>query len=53
MNCVGSPQNIDKLIDFEEDPYLFEKMSWCFFPGSPIFKASAEMHSTSQSGQEG
>lgn len=38
MECVGSTQNVQAPIDFENDPYLYEKMSWCYFPGAPIFK---------------
>ncbi len=38
LDCVGSSQNMAAPLDFEADPYLFEKMSWCYFPGSQIFK---------------
>ena len=38
LSCADNSRLYDDWLDLESDPTLHEKMSWCFFPGSPIFK---------------
>lgn len=38
LQCADNSRLYDDFIDLESDPTLHEKMSWCFFPGSAIFK---------------
>ena len=40
LGCAGNAQanNMDQPMDFDNDPYLFDKMSWCYFPGHTVYK---------------
>ena len=38
LECADNSRLYEEFIDLESDPLLQEKMSWCFFPGSAIFK---------------
>jgi len=38
LECADNSRLYEEFIDLESDPDLHEKMSWCFFTGSSIFK---------------
>ena len=38
LQCADNSRLYEEFIDLESDPTLHEKMSWCFFTGSSIFK---------------
>ena len=38
LKCTENSRIYDDFIDLESDPELHEKMSWCFFSGSNIYK---------------
>ena len=38
LECADNSRMYEDFINLEVDPNLQDKMSWCFFPGSPIFK---------------
>lgn len=38
LECVGTHRHLEEPLDFNADPYLYERMSWCYFPGSSLFK---------------
>ena len=37
-NNMASSAQFQTFIDIQNDPYLWDKMSWCFFPGVQVFK---------------
>ncbi len=39
LECVGNiGGGPSEPFDYDEDPYLFDRMSWCYFPGASVFK---------------
>ena len=36
LNCANSPQ-FQGWINLDSDPFLWDKISWCFFPGKQVF----------------
>ncbi len=39
LECVGARSAMQQeSLDLNEDPFLFDKMSWCYFPGASVFK---------------
>lgn len=43
LDCVGGARQT--FVDLTNDPYLWEKMGWCFFPGAQIFKLTKTLES--------
>merc|ERR1712128_378710 len=33
----------DTPLDFENDTFMWDKLSWCFFPGNKVFRATREL----------
>merc|ERR1712156_203386 len=52
LQCADNSRLYDEFIDLESDPTLHEKMSWCFFTGSAIFKMIHVLGSVQQEVQE-
>lgn len=46
MECVGTPRDLDEPLDLTSDPYLSDKMSWCYFPGASVFKLAYTVENT-------
>ncbi|GAB6020255.1 hypothetical protein CHUAL_002973 [Chamberlinius hualienensis] len=42
LGCMRS-QKYMTFIDLDQDPYLWDKMSWCFFPGVTFFKVTEKL----------
>ena len=42
---LASSVQFQTFIDVQNDPYLWEKMSWCFFPGVQAFKLTRSLDS--------
>jgi hexosaminidase len=39
LECVGNVGGgASEPFDLESDPYLFDRMSWCYFPGAAVYK---------------
>jgi len=45
LDCIAGSQALMQPIDLDSDPYLFDKMSWCHFPGAPAFKLAKTLNS--------
>ena len=43
LECADSSHLYETFIDLEADPYLWDKMAWCFFPGSQLFKVTRNL----------
>ena len=43
LDCADSSHLYETFIDLEVDPYLWDKMAWCFFPGSQLFKMTRNL----------
>ena len=46
LDCVGTHRALDEPLDLDLDPFLFEKMSWCYFPGASVFKLARTLDAT-------
>ena len=46
LECVGTHNQMEEALDLDADPYLFEKMSWCYFPGAAVFKLANSLERT-------
>ena len=42
---MASSVQYETFIDIQNDPYLWDKMSWCFFPGVQVFKLTKTVDS--------
>ena len=42
LSCSKSPQ-YEKIPDLHYDRFLYDKMSMCFFPGSPFYKLTQRL----------
>ena len=39
LECVGNAGGSPEVpFDYDSDPYLFDRMSWCYFPGNGVYK---------------
>lgn len=45
LNCMQTPK-YQTWLNLDADPYLWDKFSWCFFPGAQVFKATARLDAT-------
>ncbi|XP_066962631.1 hexosaminidase D isoform X1 [Macrobrachium rosenbergii] len=45
LNCMQTPK-YQTWINLDTDPYLWDKFSWCFFPGAQVFKVTARLDAT-------
>ncbi|KAB7497051.1 Hexosaminidase D [Armadillidium nasatum] len=45
LKCMQTPKYQTGL-NLDSDPFLWDKFSWCFFPGSLIFKSTARLDAT-------
>lgn len=45
LNCMQTPK-YQTWINLDADPYLWDKFSWCFFPGAQVFKVTARLDAT-------
>ena len=52
LQCADNSRLYDEFIDLENDPTLHEKMSWCFYPGSTVFKMIHNLATVQQEVQE-
>ncbi|TRY76461.1 hypothetical protein TCAL_09579 [Tigriopus californicus] len=52
MECVGTPRDLDEPLDLTSDPYLSDKMSWCYFPGASVFKLAYTVENTRKEVEE-
>ena len=43
LGCVEHSGVYKTFIDLDVDNFLFDKMSWCFFPGSSFFKVTKQL----------
>ena len=43
LDCAGGSHLYESFIDLETDPNLWDKMAWCFFPGSQMFKLARNL----------
>jgi hexosaminidase len=43
LDCADGSHLYESFIDLEADPYLWDKMAWCFFPGSQMFKLTRNL----------
>lgn len=46
LECIGTSRTLEEPIDLNTDPLLFEKMSWCYFPGASVFKMTRSLETT-------
>ena len=40
---LASSEKFKTFINLEEDPYLWQKLSWCFFPGTRAFQMTQQL----------
>lgn len=40
---LAAANNFKTFINLEEDPYLWHKLTWCFFPGSKAFQLTSQV----------
>lgn len=53
LDCAeGSSRLYDEFVNLETDPQLWEKMSWCFFPGAAVFKLTHTLNSVQNEVEE-
>lgn len=45
LNCMQTPK-YQTWLNLDVDPFLWEKFSWCFFPGAGVFKVTARLDAT-------
>ncbi|XP_069990222.1 hexosaminidase D isoform X1 [Penaeus vannamei] len=45
LNCMQTPK-YQSWLNLDADPYLWDKFSWCFFPGAQVFKVTARLDAT-------
>uniref|UniRef100_A0A0P4WPB1 beta-N-acetylhexosaminidase n=2 Tax=Scylla olivacea TaxID=85551 RepID=A0A0P4WPB1_SCYOL len=45
LNCMQTPK-YQTWLNLDADPFLWDKFSWCFFPGAPVFKMTARLDAT-------
>ena len=50
LECAGGNaggSSPEAALDFDSDPFLFDRMSWCYFPGNGVYTVarSDEQHS--------
>ncbi|XP_045583050.1 hexosaminidase D-like isoform X2 [Procambarus clarkii] len=45
LNCMQTPK-YQTWLNLDGDPYLWDKFSWCFFPGAQVFKVTARLDAT-------
>ncbi|KAK7073829.1 Hydrolase activity protein [Halocaridina rubra] len=45
LNCMQTPK-YQTWVNLDADPYLWDKFSWCFFPGAQVFKVTARLDAT-------
>ena len=43
LDCVGTHRQMEEGLDLSTDSHLFEKMSFCYFPGAQIFKLAHQL----------
>lgn len=46
LECIGTSRTLEEPIDLNNDPKLFDKMSWCYFPGASVFKMTRSLEMT-------
>ena len=51
-NNLASSAQYQTFIDVQNDPYLWDKMSWCFFPGVQVFKLTHNLDNVQYQVQE-
>ena len=44
LSCVQTPK-YQSWINLDTDPFLWDKFSWCFFPGKPVFTMTSRLDS--------
>ena len=40
---LAASNNFRTFINLEEDPYLWHKLTWCYFPGSKAFQLTSQV----------
>jgi len=40
---LAAANNFKTFINLEDDPYLYHKLTWCFFPGSKAFQLTSQL----------
>ena len=41
LECVGNAGGSSEVpFDYDSDPFLFDRMSWCYFPGNGVYKVA-------------
>ena len=41
LECVGNAGGAPEVpFDYDSDPYLFDRMAWCYFPGNGVYKVA-------------
>ncbi|XP_076054038.1 hexosaminidase D-like [Oratosquilla oratoria] len=45
LKCMQTPK-YQTWLNLDSDPFLWDKFSWCFFPGSQMFKVTARLDAT-------
>ena len=46
LQCVDTPKYKTGSLDLANDRFLWDKLSWCFFPGSTFFKVTKSLYNT-------
>ena len=46
LGCVQHSGKYNSFVDLENDNFLWDKLSWCFFPGTNFFKVTKNLVST-------
>eukprot|EP00092_Neocalanus_flemingeri_P007701 GFUD01008317.1.p1 GENE.GFUD01008317.1~~GFUD01008317.1.p1 ORF type:complete len:703 (+),score=116.08 GFUD01008317.1:215-2323(+) len=46
LGCVQHSGKYNSFVDLESDNFLWDKLSWCFFPGTNFFKVTKNLVST-------
>jgi len=46
LGCVQHSGKYNSFVDLETDNFLWEKLSWCFFPGTNFFKVTKNLVTT-------
>ena len=46
LQCVDTPKYKTGSLDLANDRFLWDKLSWCFFPGSAFFKVTKSLYNT-------
>ena len=41
LECVGNAGGSSEVpFNYDSDPFLFDRMSWCYFPGNGVYKVA-------------